>query len=136
MRSCPVSIKELCLHKMPAKKILRCREEMPPYQAQIYLTVLAKYRRGSFATPVDFLRELCEVSLHPDLGTLSEEKFFTLSADEVIKRSARLIKTFALLDQIKARGEKVLVFVTNRKMQAILRHLLEKKIRAENFASD
>ena len=80
MRSCPVSIKELCLHKMPAKNIFRCREEMPPY----------------------------------------------LSADEVIKRSARLIKTFALLDQIKARGEKVLVFVTNRKMQAILRHLLEK----------
>ena len=34
------------LPALPAKKIFRCREEMPPYQAQIYSTVLAKYRRG------------------------------------------------------------------------------------------
>ena len=115
------------LPALPAKNIFRCREEMPPYQAQIYSTVLAKYRRGGFATPLDFLRELREVSLHPDLGTLSEEKFFTLSADEVIGRSARLIKTFVLLVQIKVRGKKVLLFVTNRKMQAILKHLLEIK---------
>lgn len=115
------------LPALPAKKVDICREEMPPYQAQIYSTVLAKYRRGGFRTPLDFLRELRTVSLHPDLGTLSEEKFFDLSADDVINRSARLIKTFALLDKIKARGEKVLVFVTSRKMQTILRRLLEVK---------
>ena len=80
---------------------------------------------------MDFLCELREVSLHPDLLTLSEEKFFALGADEIIGRSARLMKTFALLDEIKTRGEKVLIFVTSRKMQAILKHLLEVKLGME-----
>lgn len=124
-------MKEDHLSELPAKKISRCREEMPPYQSKIYSTVLEKYRRGGFVTPLDFLRELREVSLHPDLPTMSEEKFFALGADEVIKRSARLIKTFALLNEIKTRGEKVLIFVTSRKMQAILKHLLEVKFAME-----
>ena len=126
-------MKEDRLPALPAKKISRCRAEMPPYQAKIYSAVLEKYRRGNFRTPLDFLRELREVSLHPDLLTLSEEKFFALDADEVIGRSARLMKTFALLDEIKARGEKVLIFVTSRKMQAILKHLLEVKFGMEIF---
>jgi len=120
-------MKENYLSALPVKNVTLCREEMPPYQAQIYSATLAKYRRGGFRTPLDFLRELRTVSLHPDLGTLSEEKFFDSDADEVIGRSARLIKTFALLDEIKARGEKVLIFVTSRKMQTILRRLLEIK---------
>ena len=88
--------------------------------------MLEKYRRGEFSTAFEFLSELREVSLHPDLSIMSEEKFFDLDAQEVINRSARLIKTFQLLKEIKARGEKVLIFVTSRKMQAILKHLLEK----------
>ena len=120
-------MKEDHLSGLPAKNVFTCREEMPPRQAQMYSAVLEKFRRGRFRTPLDFLRELREVSLHPDLATLSEEKFFGLDADEVINRSARLIKTFALLNQIKTRGEKVLIFVTSRKMQAVLRRLLEVK---------
>ena len=115
------------LHGLPTKKIFRCREQMPLYQREIYSAVIEKYRNGVFSNPPEFLRRLREVSLHPDLAAMSEEKFFELDADEVIRRSARLIKTFALLDEIKSRGEKVLLFVTSRKMQAILRRLLEKK---------
>ena len=114
------------LHGLPPKKIFRCREQMPLYQREIYSAVIEKYRNGRFSNPLEFLGKLREVSLHPDLDAMSEEKFFELDADEVIRRSARLIKTFALLDEIKIRGEKVLIFVTNRKMQAILRRLLEK----------
>ena len=118
-------MKEDKLSGLPAKNIFVCREEMPPYQSKIYSTVLEKYRRGGFSTPLNFIDELSKVSLHPDLATMSEENFFKLDAQEVIKRSARLIKTFALLDEIKARGEKVLIFVTSLKLQAILRRLLE-----------
>ncbi|MBQ3441803.1 MAG: restriction endonuclease [Selenomonadaceae bacterium] len=118
-------MKEDNLPALPDKKIFICREEMPPYQSKIYSTVLEKYRRGGFSTPLNFIDELSKVSLHPDLATMSEKSFFELDAAEVINRSARLIKTFAFLDEIKARAEKVLIFVTSLKMQAILRRLLE-----------
>lgn len=120
-------MKEGNLPELPAKHVHLCREEMPPYQSKIYSAVLEKYRRGGFVSPLNFIQRLREVSLHPDLGTLSIEKFFALDADEVIKRSARLIKTFELLNQIKTRGEKVLIFVTSLNMQAILRRLIEEK---------
>ncbi len=115
------------LQGLPAKHVELCREEMPPYQAQIYSAVLERYRRGGFASPLNFINTLRGVCLHPDLAALSKEKFSELDADEVINRSARLIKTFALLRQIKIRGEKALIFVTNRKAQSILKRLLEEK---------
>lgn len=100
---------------------------MPLYQREIYSAVIEKYRTGGFSNPLEFLSKLREISLHPDLDTMSEEKFFEVDANEVINRSARLIKTFAILNEIKTRSEKVLIFVTSRKMQAILKHLLEEK---------
>ena len=120
-------MKEDYLENLPVKNIKLCREEMPPYQSKIYCSVLEKYRRGGFQTPLNFIQRLREVSLHPDLKTMAHEKFFELDADEIINRSARLIKTFKILDEIKTRGEKVLIFLTNRNMQEILRHLLGKK---------
>ena len=119
-------MKEDYLHDLPIKNIYLCREEMPPYQREIYYAVLEKYRRGGFKTPLNFINKLREVSLHPDLGTMAEEKFFELDAEKIIRRSARLIKTFELLKEIKTRGEKVLLFVTSLKMQMILQRLLEK----------
>ena len=120
-------MKEDYLEDLPVKNVYLCREEMPPYQREIYYAVLEKYRRGGFATPLNFIGKLREVSLHPDLGTMTQEKFFELDADKIIRRSARLIKTFELLNQIKTRGEKVLLFVTNIKMQLVLRRLIEDK---------
>ena len=120
-------MKEDYLSALPKKSIYLCPQEMPSYQSKIYCSVLEKYRRREFRTSFEFLAKLREVSLHPDLSTLSIEKFFELDADEIIKRSARLIKTFELLEQIKIRGEKVLIFVTSRDMQLILKRLLEEK---------
>ena len=119
------------LYGLPTKRIFRCLEQMPLYQREIYSAVVEKYRNGGFSNPLEFLSKLREVSLHPDLDTMSEEKFFALDANEVISRSARLIKTFAILDEIKTRGEKVLIFVVSRKMQAILKHLIEEKFRTK-----
>ena len=122
-------MKEDYLSALPKKNIYLCPQEMPSYQSKIYCSVLEKYRRREFRTSFEFLAKLREVSLHPDLNTLSIEKFFELDANEIIKRSARLIKTFELLDQIKTRGEKVLIFVTSRDMQLILKRLLEEKFK-------
>ena len=126
-------MKEDYLSALPKKNIYLCPQEMPPYQSKIYCSVLEKYQRREFRTSFEFLAKLREVSLHPDLDTISEKKFFDLDADEVINRSARLIKTFELLDQIKTRGEKILIFVTNRKMQTVLKHLLEEKFAIKIF---
>ena len=85
-------MKEDCLKDLPVKNVDLCREEMPRYQSEIYCAVLEKYRRGGFSSPLIFINKLREVSLHPDLGTLPEEKFFKLDAAKVINRSARLVK--------------------------------------------
>ena len=115
------------LSGMPSKNIYSCPEEMPTYQKQCYLSVLESIRRNKEIHPLKIIAELRDISLHPDLSTNSLQKFFESSPDEVINKSARLKKTFALLDEIKRRDEKVLVFVISRKMQLILINLVEKK---------
>lgn len=98
-------MKENPLKNLPVKNIYLCREEMPRYQSEIYCAVLEKYRRGGFSSPLNFINKLREVSLHPDLGTLSEEKIFKLDTGEVINRSARLIKTNQAIDRVYRIGQ-------------------------------
>lgn len=56
------------------------------------------------------------VSLHPDAVG---DTHITLEADGV-RDSGRLVATLAVLDEVRARGEKVIVFVINKKVQRAL----------------
>ena len=88
---------------------------------------MEKVRRGDDIHPLKVIAALRDISLHPDLATKSLQGFFDMSPDEIISRSARLEKTFSILEEVKARGEKAIIFVVSRKMQVILVHLIEQK---------
>lgn len=115
------------LSDIPRKNIFRCPEEMPDYQRQCYSSILEAARLDNDVRPLNVIAALRDVSLHPDLSTKTLESFFETAADEVINQSARLKKTFAILDEIKRRNEKALIFVVSRKMQLILARLIEQK---------
>lgn len=115
------------LSGLPKKNIFPCMEEMPEYQKKCYLAILKSIKGAICVNPLPIIADLRNISLHPDLATKSLESFFDMKPDEVIARSARLKKTFELLEEIKIRDEKVLIFVVSRKMQLILIHLVEKK---------
>jgi len=117
------------LPDMPQKNIFVCREEMPEYQKKCYFSILESVRRKNNFQPLKIIAELKNISLHPDLNTKSLSGFFSEPYEKIISESARLKKTFEILEEIKNRGEKAIIFVVSKKMQLILVRLLEEKFK-------
>lgn len=109
-------MKDDCLPGLPSKHIHALEVEMPPPQARAYERVLqrAMIAKGSREPGymLEILHNLRGVSLHP---AKPEEAGGTYFED-----SARLTSTFSILDTIKAKGEKALIFCESIAMQAVL----------------
>jgi len=118
------------LEDMPKKHIFSCREEMPEYQLRRYISAI-KYARENEVYPLQVIAKIRDISLHPDLGTKSVNDFYNTECDVVINQSARLKKTFSILEEVKTRNEKALIFLVSRDMQDIVRHLIEEKFKLE-----
>lgn len=111
-------LKEECLGSLPAKHVRMLPVEMPPRQAQAYDRAIAKALvvkgTGQRGRMLEVLHMLRGVSLHPvapdDAG--DDSNYF---AD-----SARIATLFALLEEIRAKEEKVLIFCESLPMQALL----------------
>lgn len=100
------------------------RETMPPIQAQRYADVSSATQAGS----INILRALHDfrsISLHPSDPETAISGL--VKADEYIALSARLSKAFEILDQINAKGEKVIIFVNSRRIQNVLARLIESR---------
>jgi superfamily II DNA or RNA helicase len=94
---------------------------MPPVQAAAYDAVRIELA-GCIgrARALRALHRLRTVTLHPDLdGDANSETW--------AEASARLNVTFTLLDQIRERGERALIFLENRKAQHRLAGLLSRR---------
>lgn len=91
---------------------------MPPAQAQAYDLVLARARAlresGEQGAMLKVLHMLRGTSLHP----LPPRGITDI--DAYIAQSARLQKTFEILEGVKQRGEKALLFCEDLEMQAFL----------------
>ena len=100
---------------------------MPPEQARAYRKVLADRSMAALSDEESIpglvvLQRLSAASLSPD--EMTEETEIT---DEIIGRSARLTALFEILDEVKARGEKAIVFVQHLKLQQTLARAIRKK---------
>lgn len=118
------------LSGLPQKHIHVCAEQMPEYQKRCYLSVLMAAQQQDLH-PLMVIARLRDVSLHPDLSTKRLDAFFQMAPEDIIRQSARLITTFRILDEIRARGEKALIFLVSKKMQAILKYVIEKTYHQE-----
>ena len=114
------------LDGLPKKNVFACLGEMPEYQKQCYVSVIETARKTKMH-PFKMIAKLRDISLHPDLDSKSIEAFFAESPDAVIEKSARLIKLFEILEGVRQRNEKALIFLVSKKMQLIMRHLIKEK---------
>lgn len=123
-------LKKDYLEGLPQKRIIPLEQPMPDIQRNAYETVIREARQQKGASKNAILKTigmLRDISLCPDLSIYNREALYSMDADAVIQSSARLQVTFDVLKDIQKRQEKVLIFVTSRKMQQLLRYLLIKK---------
>lgn len=116
------------LEGLPHKEVIPKPVLMPPVQREAYEKIIAvakkgKKKKGDILKVIAMLRD---TSLCPHLTSYADSTFENMSVDVFFNMSARLKATFQTLVNIKARKEKVLIFVTSRKMQRILKRFLEK----------
>ena len=71
---------------------------------------------------LEALQALRAVSLHPNFQQELPE-----NGDEFIHKSARLIATFKILDDLYSRGDKALIFIEYLKMQAVISEIIERR---------
>ena len=118
-------MKEDILTGLPTKTLQTYEIPMPPAQATAYDTVLARARalrqsetKGAMLKVLHMLRG---TSLHPDSPRGVD------NIDDYIAKSARLTKTFGLLEDIKAKREKALVFCESLEMQSFLAAAIQER---------
>lgn len=94
---------------LPQKHIKAQRETMPKEQAEAYSQIVQAKNAGRL-NALAALQAIRNVSLHPDLQTkidFSDPK----SINAFIRKSARMAILFYILDEIKEKNEKALVFM-------------------------
>ncbi len=118
-------MKDEILTGLPAKTARKYPIEMPAIQAQAYDLVLARARAlresGEQGAMLKVLHMLRGTSLHP----LSPRGVTDINA--YVSQSARLQKTFEILEEVKHHGEKVLLFCEDLEMQAFLAMAIQER---------
>lgn len=88
-------------------------------QLHAYNEILLQYNNASQGEALPLLHKLREASLHP--GLLGDEHdMLTSTAEEARKKiceSAKLESTLKILESIQEKGEKAILFATNKKLQ-------------------
>ncbi|GMG84562.1 DEAD/DEAH box helicase [Paralimibaculum aggregatum] len=103
-------LKETVARDLPSKTRRLHPRLMPLAQAAAYEGARDKLAEGARGSALKMLHHIRTVSVHPDLDA-------ELSDDDFIATSARLRASFAILDGIRQRRERALVFIEHRRMQ-------------------
>jgi len=115
-------MKDEVLEGLPIKTEHVRAERMPDVQANAYSAVVAEARRRTDrGKMLEALQAMRAVSLTP------LERSMVASDEDYIRSSARLMATMSVLDEIKDRGEKALLFVEMRAAQADLAGVLQRR---------
>ena len=103
-------LKDDVAKELPAKTRFLHPRLMPEGQAIAYETARLKLSQGGPGAVLKMLQHIRGVSVHPAMEMSVNNQSF-------IAASARLNACFEILHRIKAKGERVLVFIEHRKMQ-------------------
>lgn len=105
---------------LPDKIELKEKVLMPPVQKETYASVVNDYTSGIQPNMLVTIMHLREVSEHP---YLYDSTLLIHETDEIVETSARLQATIKFLDEIKKKGEKVIIFVERKETQKMLQKL-------------
>lgn len=100
--------------------------DMPTQQRQLYDQVLEHYQKstGTKGAALAAIQGLRQASLHP---IASNRSLAVEGADAGFSLSARMLATVQVLDEIRTRGEKAIVFVIDKRLQQLLALWLQER---------
>jgi HJR/Mrr/RecB family endonuclease len=113
------------LEGLPEKRIHIRRRPMPEMQARVYAEVVGRAKHPESGPMLETLHLLRGVSLHPIWPPADEIK----DQQAFISQSARLTEAFAILDDIAAQREKVLIFLESLDLQEHLALMIKTRYR-------
>lgn len=116
------------LEGLPKKTIEKMPIPMPAEQQAAYEKVIQwgnkeGKKKGEMFKVIAALRD---TSLFPHLSVYNDGVMQNMRPQDFFSSSARLQAVWKILFQIKMKKEKVLIFVTSKRMQRILKYFLEK----------
>lgn len=107
-------LKEDCLSGLPKKITIVKDKEMPAVQAAVYDEIVQNVKSGAYKkAQFQAIHDLKRASLY-------NPSLVSGGVEILIKSSARLQLLIETLDEIKLKSEKVLIFLENRELQAVL----------------
>ena len=109
---------------LPEKHELKKLVEMPSIQEATYKDVINSYIDGLQPNMLVTIMDIREVSEHPYLydSTLPQHE-----SNELIETSARLQATIKFLDDIRDKGEKVIIFSERKESQKMLQKICRER---------
>jgi len=114
-------IKEDKLDNLPAIEEEFIFSSLSEYQEQLYIDIINKIKHGDskrFILP--YLQKLIQICSHPKIS----EGNLNVETKILINESNKLKDTLQLLNDIKKKGEKAVIFTRYRNMQQILRKVI------------
>jgi len=118
-------LKSQILKDLPEKNLKFLPINMPNIQKTRYLEELENYQKnkGSLNQILTTISKLRMISDHPFLDQDPEE-LNSYKTEELIQASAKMIETISILERIKERGEKAILFTHFEKVQNILSRMV------------
>ena len=115
------------LPELPKKIIIQRPEIMPLQQKIAYESIInsALDKDVNTKSALEVIAKLRDVSLFPDIGTIDERSISREDAIKIFNSSARLKVTFSELVNTYYKNEKALIFIESKKMQRILRTVIQ-----------
>lgn len=111
------------VHDLPMKTETKLPVKMPSVQEEAYQAILYRYEHEDDENILKAILGIREVSEHPYLG---KEGFASYEDEELINTSARLQATLSILNQVKEKKEKVIIFEERKDIQKMLRRICQK----------
>jgi SNF2 family DNA or RNA helicase len=105
---------------LPRKIEVRRQCEMPDVQRQAFVKVRNRYEQGIEDNMLITIMNLRAVSDHP---YLYKDDISAYDPDSLVPASARMIVMMEMLDEIRTKGEKVIVFVERKEIQRALQRI-------------
>jgi SNF2 family DNA or RNA helicase len=116
-------LKSDVLHNLPAKNIIPLKKQMPEAQITQYKLKISEVKsieansKNRTAQILKLLSQLRDISDHPYLNFRQIEK---IDYKELIQTSAKLQLAIEIIEKIKNRGEKVIVYAERKQTQRLL----------------
>lgn len=115
-------LKKDILVDLPEKIEQRKESIMPDYQRNTYLNAIQQGQTAGRNEILSTITKLKKISDHP---YFMEYNYQDIPSQELIETSAKLQATIKILEQVKGKEEKAIIFAEFRKTQAILQKVVQ-----------